>query len=166
MFIRSPSRRVPWTVVVVALVGLWLLALIISGFVAWRVHGPTGRAPDDTESVESSWPKGGGTPVGPASLGVGWYSYGAGLGADGLTLPESATEAAAVVACADIRRDAQLAVEQYYVDTSSFPEDLDDLYPGYLSTIPICPDGVPYYVASNLVVCPIHGVLTSSAGGR
>lgn len=142
-------------VVVSAILAIYVLALVISAFVAWRVAGPHGRSP--AGSVVT------GTGSGAGTGAAGFYLLSTPM--DGVMLPETAVEAATAIACADLRRDAELAVERYYLDTSRYPPDLNALFPAYLNQVPSCPDGVPFYVANNVVVCPLHGI-TGPPGTR
>lgn len=159
MHVRSPSKKISWVLLVSTILSVYVVALVISAFVGWRVaepHGRPGEGGDPAFTAESGASASGPEPAIP------FYSLSPEM--DGVMLPESGSAAATAIICSNWRREAEVAVERYFMDTSRYPKDLNELYPAYLDDVVGCPDGIPFYVANNVVVCPLHGIGASPVG--
>lgn len=60
-------------------------------------------------------------------------------------------------ACAANRRAISSAVQQYQAVEGQPPASIQQLVPGYLQSVPVCPSGGTYTLSGTRVVCSIHG---------
>jgi len=60
-------------------------------------------------------------------------------------------------ACAANRATISSAARQYQAMEGAYASSLQQLVPGYLQSVPVCPSGGTYTLQGSTVTCSVHG---------
>jgi len=64
---------------------------------------------------------------------------------------------AEATACAANRKTISAAARQYQAVEGDYPNSIQQMVPGYLKSMPVCPSGGTYTLQGSTVTCSVHG---------